>query len=87
MPFHLVDLFTILYIVIWIVLGLGILRESRFQSGIVRMLAIGAVVLGPLGMFAYMGIRYLGRQIVVRAQDVSPRPVTPREAPRRIIDA
>ncbi len=86
MPFHLVDLFTIFYIVIWVVLGLGILRESRFQSGIVRMLAIGAVVLGPLGMFAYMGIRYLGRQIVVRTQEVAPRPVTARQPPRRIID-
>ncbi len=87
MPFHLVDLFTIFYIVVWVVLGLGILRESRFQSGIVRMLAIGAVVLGPLGMFAYMGIRYLGHQIVVRPQHVAPRPITPRESPRRIIDA
>lgn len=60
---HIADIFLILYIAVWIVMGLTILRESRFQSGLVRMLAIGAVVLGPFGMFAYLAIRFLGHNL------------------------
>lgn len=77
MPFHFFDLFAIIYIGIWIFVGLAVLRESRFQSGLVRLLAIVSVVLGPFGLFAYLGLRYLGQNLkegwwVGRARQLPP---------------
>ncbi len=63
LPFHILDFFFVAYIAVWILLGMVILREVRTQPGIVKLMAILAIILGPLGMFAYLAVRYLGQSL------------------------
>ncbi len=62
---HFFDIMAILYIVIWIYGALAIMREARFQGNLVRLMALIAIILGPPGMLAYLGLRYLGNALAV----------------------
>lgn len=63
---HPFDLLGILFIAIWVIGGLAIFRESRQHTGLVRLMAVFAIVLGPLGMLVYLGFRYVGQAIQMR---------------------
>lgn len=58
---HVVDLVGIAYVAVWILGGLVIAREARPRPGIVKLMAVLAIALGPLGMLCYLGIRYVGQ--------------------------
>jgi hypothetical protein len=60
---HIFDLIGILYIIIWIYGALAIMREARWQGNLVRLMALVAIILGPPGMLAYLGLRYLGNAL------------------------
>ena len=59
------DIIGILYIIIWIYGALAIMREARFQGNLVRLMALIAIILGPPGMLAYLGLRYLGNALAI----------------------
>ncbi len=56
---HFFDLALLLYIVVWVYGALAILREVRYQPLMVRLMALLAIVIGPLAMLLYLGIRYV----------------------------
>jgi len=58
---HIESLMLVLYLAAWIFGGLILLRDARSQPGIVRTMAFLAVILGPVAMMIYIGIRYLGQ--------------------------
>ncbi|MBA3825673.1 MAG: hypothetical protein H0X24_17475, partial [Ktedonobacterales bacterium] len=56
---HFFDLALLLYIVVWVYGALAIFRESRQQPTMVRLMALLAIVIGPLAMLLYLGLRYV----------------------------
>jgi len=62
---HIFDLVLLLYIVIWMYGALVILREARQQPMLVRMMTLFAIVLGPLAMLLYLGIRFVAHAAAV----------------------
>jgi ABC-type transport system involved in cytochrome c biogenesis permease subunit len=74
------DIMAVLYIAVWIYGALVILREARWQGNLVRLMAVIAIVIGPLGMLAYLGLRHIAHSAAVgallppsqRRRDISP---------------
>jgi heme A synthase len=56
---HMFDLALLLYIVVWTYGALVIFRESRQQPAMVRLMALLAIIIGPLAMLLYLGLRYV----------------------------
>ena len=56
---HIFDLALLGYIAVWIYGALVIFREARQQPTIVRVMALLAIVIGPLAMLLYLGLRYV----------------------------
>jgi hypothetical protein len=61
------DVLAILYIIIWIYGALAIFREARLQGNLVRLMALLAIVIGPPGMLAYLGLRAVAQGMAVGA--------------------
>jgi len=62
---HIFDLALLLYIVVWMYGALVIFRESRQQPAMVRLMALLAIVIGPLAMLLYLGLRYVASAVAV----------------------
>ncbi len=62
-----IDLGAVLYVAAWIFGGIIIYREAHAQSNLVRLMAFFAIVVGPLGMLLYLGMRYIGQSIQTNA--------------------
>lgn len=58
---HIYNFIILAYMAVWIFGGMILLRDARHQSSVVRMMALFAVVIGPIGMIFYLGFRYLGQ--------------------------
>lgn len=72
-----IDLVGVAYIAVWLLGGLVIAREARlYPSNLVKLMAILAIALGPLGMLIYLGFRHLG-QSAARGRWLAARRATP----------